>query len=68
MAQWFSTRKVRFSNIPLLALFFILFFPFAALSQHSPKIPVSLWSHGPQQHAVDCRQGGQPFRKERSQH
>ena len=39
MAQWFSTRKVRFSNIPLLALFFILFFPFAALSQHSPKIP-----------------------------
>ena len=39
MAQRFFTRKVRFSHIPLLAPFFILLFPFAALSQHSPKIP-----------------------------
>ena len=39
MAQWFSTHKVCFSYIPLFAFFFVLIFPFAALSQHSPKIP-----------------------------
>ena len=39
MAQRFFIRKVRFSHISLVATFFILLFPFAALSQHSPKIP-----------------------------
>jgi hypothetical protein len=39
MSQRFFTRKVRFHHVPLLALSFILTFPFAALSQHSPKIP-----------------------------
>jgi len=39
MAQRFLIRKFRFSHISLLALFFILIFPFAALSQHWPKIP-----------------------------
>ena len=62
MAQWFSTRKVRFSNIPLLALLLILFFPLLrcrSIRQRS----VSLWSHGPQQHAVDCRQEANLFEK-----
>jgi len=39
MAQRFLTRKFCFSHISLLTLFFILIFPFAALSQHWPKIP-----------------------------
>ena len=68
MAQWFSTRKVWFSNIPLLALFLYSFFSLCCVFPAFAEDPVSLWSHGPQQHAVDCRQGGQPFRKERSQH
>ena len=39
MAQGFFIRKVRFSRIQFLVLFFILIFPSAGLSQHSPKIP-----------------------------
>jgi ABC-type nitrate/sulfonate/bicarbonate transport system substrate-binding protein len=39
MAQRFFTRKVCFSRIQFLALFFILMFPCAGLSQHAPRIP-----------------------------
>ena len=39
MAQRFFTRKVRFRRIQFLALFFILIFPSAGLSQHAPRIP-----------------------------
>ena len=39
MVQRFFTRKVRFSRIQFLALFFILIFPSAGLSQHAPRIP-----------------------------
>src|SRR5215510_15661003 len=39
MGHWFAKPNVRFSYIPFLAFFFILVFPFAALSQHSPKLP-----------------------------
>ena len=39
MVQRFFARKFCFSYMPLFAFFFILVFPFAALSQHSPKIP-----------------------------
>ncbi len=39
MAQRFFTRKVRFRQFPLLALCFIVIFPFTALAQHAVRIP-----------------------------
>jgi NitT/TauT family transport system substrate-binding protein len=40
MGQWFSTRKTSFAcKFLCFAFFSVLVVPFAALSQHSPKIP-----------------------------
>ena len=65
MAQRFFIRKVRFSHISLVATFLYSSFSLCCVIAAFAEDSVSLWSHGSQQHALDRRQRGQPFRKER---